>query len=78
MTLNPIVLLARDSVLAITELTVENQLAPRKEEFEITSKAKMKTTFFLVIERFLTKLNSHAMWLNDGVARTRIPCHNKS
>ena len=55
MILNPKVL------LAITELTVENQLAPRKEEFEITSKAaKMKTTFFLVIERFLTKLNSHA------------------
>ena len=42
MILNPKVL------LAITELTVENQLAPRKEEFEITSKAKMKTTFFLV------------------------------
>ena len=54
MTLNPIAL------LAITELPVANQLAPRKEEFKITSKAKMKTTFFLVIERFLTKLNSHA------------------
>ena len=69
MTLNPIVL------LAITELTVENQLAPRKEEFEITSKAKMKTIFFLVIERFLTKLNSHAMWLNDGVAQTSNPLY---
>merc|ERR1739844_201091 len=29
--------------------TVENQLAPRKEEFKITSKAKMKTTFFLIL-----------------------------
>ena len=55
MTLNPIAL------LAITEFPVANQLAPRKEEFKITSKAKMKTTFFLVIERFLTKLNSHAI-----------------
>merc|ERR1712150_357248 len=29
--------------------TVENHLAPRKEEFKITSKAKMKTIFFLIL-----------------------------